>query len=319
MSQKVSRFKVGLFMLLGMLMALGAIVWLGALQYLQSGQTYVAFFSESVQGLQRDSVVKYRGVDVGRVEQIRVAPDYKLIEVVMQIDLHGEPQNELVAQLKSVGITGIVFVELDLKKKGGPDYSPEITFAAEYPIIPTQPSEITQIISMITNVAQEIRGIDFKGMGEKLKGVFDAANQIITDKRLDKILGEVYKASVNLANLTARGEKVLRELHLPEVRDQAVEVLLEAKRAMSDARTMISETRTDVAQADLAGTTGEYRGFIKRLGGQTDEVAEELKAAAENIRRATENLDDLLRRLQQSPSSIIFSKPPPPREDVDHE
>ena len=51
------------------------ILWLGMVQYFQEGRKYVAFFDESVQGLQKDSAVKYRGVDIGRVEDIRVAPD----------------------------------------------------------------------------------------------------------------------------------------------------------------------------------------------------------------------------------------------------
>ena len=34
-------------------------------------------------------MVKYRGVDVGRVEKIRVAPDNRLIEIVMKIEMDG--------------------------------------------------------------------------------------------------------------------------------------------------------------------------------------------------------------------------------------
>ena len=90
MTGKTSKFLIGLFVMAGILLGVGIIVWIGASKYFQKGSTYVTFFDESVQGLQMDSSVKYRGVDVGRVERIRVAPDYKLVEVVMKVELEGD-------------------------------------------------------------------------------------------------------------------------------------------------------------------------------------------------------------------------------------
>ena len=81
---------IGLFVTIGVLIGLIAVVWLGASKYFEKGGTYVTYFNESVQGLQKDSTVKYRGVDVGRVEKIRVAADNNLIEVVIKVNLKGE-------------------------------------------------------------------------------------------------------------------------------------------------------------------------------------------------------------------------------------
>ena len=117
MAKKTSNFLIGLFVVMGVLIGAVLIVWLSASKYFQKGPVYAAYFNESVQGLQMDSAVKYRGVDVGNVEKIRVAPDNKLIEILMKINLKGENTKELVAQLKSAGITGLVFIELDQKAK----------------------------------------------------------------------------------------------------------------------------------------------------------------------------------------------------------
>jgi hypothetical protein len=71
----------------------------------------VTYFDESVQGLDKDSPVKYRGVSIGRVENINVAPDAALIQVVLKIESGLESGiDDIVARLKSVGITGIMFV-----------------------------------------------------------------------------------------------------------------------------------------------------------------------------------------------------------------
>src|SRR4030042_4893928 len=116
MARRTSKFMIGLFVTIGILIGMVAVVWLGASKYFEKGATYVTYFDEAVQGLQLDSAVKYRGVEAGRVEKIRVAPDNRLIEVVMKINLRGKLEHEYVAQLKAAGITGIVFVELDGKE-----------------------------------------------------------------------------------------------------------------------------------------------------------------------------------------------------------
>ena len=80
-----TKLMVGIFVLLGFALATGSIIWLGMSNYFEKGLYYVAYFDESVQGLDKDSPVKYRGVSIGRVESINVAPDETLIQVVMKI------------------------------------------------------------------------------------------------------------------------------------------------------------------------------------------------------------------------------------------
>ena len=126
MARQSTNFVIGLFVIIGCVLGVVAIIWVGATSYFQKGNTYISYFDESVQGLQVDSGVKYRGVEVGRVETIRVAPDNRLIGVVMKINLRDDLQKNSVAQLKAAGITGVMFVDLDRKKPGEPDLSPKI-------------------------------------------------------------------------------------------------------------------------------------------------------------------------------------------------
>ena len=77
---------VGFFVAIGFTLAILVFIWLGMSRFLQKGRFYVTYFDESVQGLDVDSPVKYRGVFIGRVESIGVAPDSKLIKVVLKIE-----------------------------------------------------------------------------------------------------------------------------------------------------------------------------------------------------------------------------------------
>jgi len=162
-----TKFNVGLFVILGITIATIAIMWLGISHYFEKGKLYAAYFDESVQGLNKDSPVKYRGVTIGRVESIGVAPDAKLIEVVMKVETDLKPGKNLVAQLKSVGITGIMFVELDNKKESEPDYSPEINFPSKYLVIATKPSDIKLYMEGLAKFLHEINSLNLKSSLEK--------------------------------------------------------------------------------------------------------------------------------------------------------
>ena len=118
MASVKTKLAVGLFVVAGFIMVIFAVIWLGMSNYLEKGKFYVAYFDESVQGLDRDSPVKYRGVSIGKVYSIGVAPDANLIEVVLKIETGLKLDKSIVAQLKSVGITGIMFVELEKKRAG---------------------------------------------------------------------------------------------------------------------------------------------------------------------------------------------------------
>ena len=168
MVRHVSSRALGLFVTVGVILGVVAIIWVGASKYFEKGDRFVTYFNESVQGLQQDSAVKYRGVDVGRVEAIRVAPDNRLIEVVMKIRLRDEVEKNNVASLRTAGITGIVFVELDRRDPEEPDLSPRVDFASEYPIIPSRPSQIRQIFSGIDEIVEKIKQVDLAGISKSI-------------------------------------------------------------------------------------------------------------------------------------------------------
>ena len=82
MASQRTKFALGLFVTCGIGIACFAIIGLGVSKFFEKGRYYATYFNESVQGLDVDSPVKYRGVSIGRVEGITVAPDAKLIQVV---------------------------------------------------------------------------------------------------------------------------------------------------------------------------------------------------------------------------------------------
>jgi phospholipid/cholesterol/gamma-HCH transport system substrate-binding protein len=198
MSSKSSKFLIGLFVITGTLIAVVIIIWVGAADLFMKGSTYVTYFDESVQGLQADSAVKYRGVEIGKVASIKVAPDYRLIEVVMKINLAGDLQSQTAAQLKSTGITGIVFIELDQIKPGELSSSPQIIFKTAYPVIPSRRSEFSRFLSDARAIIQNIKAVDFKGISDQLKNTTKAMETFLAGRHTDNVMANLESTSANL-------------------------------------------------------------------------------------------------------------------------
>ena len=113
--KKISNFLLGLFVT-RVLLAFSSWLPVGAGKFFEKGKKYVSYFSESVQGLDKDSEVRFRGVKVGRVENIFIAPDDRHVGILMSIDLKFDPTKEAIAQLQMTGITGVLYVNLNPEK-----------------------------------------------------------------------------------------------------------------------------------------------------------------------------------------------------------
>jgi phospholipid/cholesterol/gamma-HCH transport system substrate-binding protein len=306
MPGKTSKFLIGLFVMGGIIIGAGIIVWIGASKYFQKGATYVTFFDESVQGLQMDSSVKYRGVDVGRVERIRVAPDYKLVEVVMKVELEGDLQQNTVARLKTAGITGIVFIELDRTKPEDPDFSPQIDFAAEYPIIPSRPSELRQLLSGVDEVLNNIKQIDFKGLSDQFKSVGKATEDLLAGKKMNNIMTNLESTSASMERAVARIDSLVAEGKIEEV-------LTEARNSLVEAKNLIAGVRKEVGSLKLADTAEKTNQLVEGIDRRSRAITTDLRVTTENLQQSSETLENLLDRLNATPSDLIFSTPPAAR------
>lgn len=304
MVRHASSRALGLFVTIGIILGVVAIIWVGASKYFEKGDRYVTFFNESVQGLQQDSAVKYRGVDVGRVEGIRVAPDNRLIEVVMKIRLREEVEKNNVASLRAVGITGIVFIELDRRDPEEPDLSPRIDFASEYPIIPSRPSQLRQIFSGIDEIVEKIKQVDLEGISKSITHSAKAAEDLLAGPRTQKVLANLESISVNLDQTMARVEKITAEGNLEGI-------VGETRAALVEARSLIAVTRDELKALRLAETAEKTNRLVDSLSRTSRTTARDLQVMSDNMKRSSETLERLVERLESNPSDLLFSKPPP--------
>jgi phospholipid/cholesterol/gamma-HCH transport system substrate-binding protein len=306
-----------------------AVIWLGMSRFLEKGKYYATYFNESVQGLDVDSPVKYRGVSIGRVEKIEVAPDSKLIKVVLKIEADIALGAGIVSQLKTVGITGSMFVELDRKKKGEPDRSPPLSFPSDYPIVASKPSDISEILQGIDDVLSKMRALDVEAISEKSKGILDRIDQSFTDANV-KGLSRSIEASLRGISRILESERWERIISSVEDTAQSMNALIEKGHKTVDVATqglervdgiIVSNQDTINTALDDFGKAMENANALLERGASfvrgTDDtlgyLRQNLAVTAQNLEKASENLDHLIELLAEHPSLLLFGEPPLPR------
>lgn len=326
---------VGLFVITGVLIGVAVIVWLGAAKYFQKGVRYVTYFDESVQGLQVDSRVKYRGVDVGSVERIGVAPDQRVVEVVVKIDLEGDIERSIVTQLKAAGITGIVFVELDRQQPDEPIFIPPAGMKTVYPVIPSQPSQTKQMLSSVDRIMDRIAQVDLVGVADQLKQTSRAMETSLTGREMMNILRNLDSTTAALDRNLQRMDRILAEGKVDSI-ISAVEQGLgearhgigEARQGLGEARQGIGETREGIAEIrkllaaigkevenlKTAEIAGKSKSLIEGVDRRTKAVASDIESTTDDIRQAVESLRMLIEGLRENPSDLLFSRPVRDRE-----
>jgi phospholipid/cholesterol/gamma-HCH transport system substrate-binding protein len=313
MAKRKTKFIVGLFVATGIGIAMVAIIWLGMSRVFEKGRFYAVYFDESVQGLSVDAPVKYRGVAIGRVDRIGVAPDSRLIEVIMKVESGLKLENDMEAQLRVVGITGSMFIELDRRTAEPPDEVLKLSFPTQYPVVQSRPSEISELFRGIDDIVQKINTLDIVGISERLKSTLDSVNKqvIATDMegisaRMKGALARIDStvAGLDLAGISADMKRALANLNQdldPQRWQQLIAALREAIASLNNA--------IDNANGVLANANG----VVANTDAGVANLNQHLVVVGQELEMASQNLNRLLEQAADQPAQLFFGTPAPPR------
>lgn len=300
--KRFSNFLLGLFVTGGFLILAVILIWVGSGLFFERGKKYVTYFSESVQGLEKDSEVKFRGVAVGRVESIFIAPDNRRVGVVMLLNLKFDPTKEAIAQLQMAGITGVLFVNLN-PREDAKDFIPEeIEFISEYPVIPSQPSDIQRILTGVQEVIDNLKQIDTKEISQELKVALKEAKGALKDiqtffggEKTKRLIAQLEGTSGNLKKLSGK-------INQDVSRGEIGKILAEAKGTFEGTRNLIDKAKKDLQFMELPETFGKGRGTLTQINTLIDKLDQ-----------TSETLNRLIERIYARPPDILFGKPPQKR------
>ena len=328
MASVQTKFMVGLFLIVGVALTVVVVIWVGMSGYLEEGVNFVMYFDESVQGLDQDSTVKYRGVPIGTVQSIGVAEDGKLVEVVVKIRKGEKPSEPVSAQLKSVGITGIMFIELDLETDKA-ILKQEYPFKPPYQPIPTRLSGINQIFRSVETMFSRFQQMDVEGVIVRLQRDLDSLDKVINNTDTEAISSSIVESLDRLNNIldADRWDAILASVQQvgPEVKEtvgDARKMFNRAESALARLDVMLAQNQENLSMAmdalretmvAAATMVKEGETLVSGTDDKFSHLQQHLLVSVQNLEKATENLNRLLDSLAQDPAQILLGQPPSPR------
>ncbi|MEO8992388.1 MAG: MlaD family protein [Nitrosospira sp.] len=242
-----------------------------------------------ITGLNPQATVRYRGLTVGKVEDIRLDPkNSHTIFIRIAVDKDLPLTKSAYAQLGYQGLTGLAFVQLN--DEGGEAERLE-TDSDDLAQIPFRPSELDSI----TTSAQRLLGIA-NGLVERLNLVFDDQNRA----RFTRILENTEGATGQMHRLIKQLEPGIKKL--PELANDASSVLNHTDQLIIGLNQITTRLNQQGGPIDnLSQTAAELPNTLHKLNG-----------VAEGFTRNSRNVDRVLLQLEEQPGSLLFGRSPPP-------
>jgi len=349
--EKFSYFKIGIFVISAIVIGVLGVVVLGAGAIFQKKNIAETYIDESVQGLDVGSPVKFRGVPVGRVEDIsltsaayRTRLQYVLVRMSISSNMFQFPLNnprspELRAALDRgfririapQGLTGVAYLEADYLD---PERNPslQIDWQPDYPYIPSARSRITQLSEAVERILRNFSDIDISQLSQSLDKSLVAMSKLAESANLDKIGGQ---ASGLLQELRATNRQITLLVSNPDLKNAISDVSAGAGRArqiIERAEKPVNQFLADMPQAtdslnrlvkrldavanDLPQTSAELRQTIQRMNRLIAGQQRDIEQTMGNLRAISENMKEITESSKKYPSQTLFGGPPPPAKSM---
>jgi len=280
MENRAHTLVAGLFVIiLSIAVALIAMRFSGSnIQY----NSYQVVTTESVSGLNPQSAVHFRGVNIGKVEKIEFNPsNLRQILIHILINENVTLSKSVYAQLGYQGVTGLAYVQLN---DDGTHYE---QLPPDTPI-PMRRSLLDEVTGygqdLLSNVNQLVL---------KMHQLLDDQNQA----QVAKILQNIEKATRNFDGIAG---------HLQPILQSFTELTIESA-------TLVKRLDQLLGEINLAATKANQKeGIFDSLSQSAQELAAtipELHNVSIGIARNSKNLDRVLHQLEEHPQSLIFGRP----------
>lgn len=293
-----NHWKLGLFVVVTVAMLVATIFWLGARRLARDAFPVISYFDESVQGLDVGSPVKFRGVTLGTVTDITVAPDHRHVQVTADIyvdqlarlglgDGHAPKPGDrfidpnLRVRLASAGITGVRFLQTDFVDpvKFPP---PTLPFPPPWNYVPSAPSTLKSLETTVTEILDRFPALE------------EQAGVVLTDLR--ETLRSIDGLATSLQSDDGTFQQLLKRLATTADRLDV---------AIRDAR--LGDTTTALRGA--SGSVGTAADDVGNAANGIGDARDELRASLVALRETLDAVRALADSLERDPSRLLRGVP----------
>jgi len=241
---------------------------------------YEVTTTSSVTGLKNEAAVRYRGVDVGRVEAIRIEPGVSgRIHIRIGVQEDTPITKSTYAQLGYQGVTGLAYVSLNDDGSSNELLKPA---GRDPPRIALRPSIFDSGLDLVASV-NELSG--------RMNEVLNKENRQL----LNRALAGIEQASRQAALLAERLQPGPQEFPA---------LVADTRKVMASLGSLSARLEERSAAFDRMAASLEEVGVAARSF--NDETLPRFNALVEQLNRDTRSLDRVLNALGENPQSFVF-------------
>lgn len=327
-----TQFSVGLLVLTGLVLAVGFVLFLTRDRIRSQDALFETYLRESVQGLEVGSAVRYRGVAIGRVTEIRLASaEYRrpegqafagafqlvVVRFAVALDRVGDiPRIEdavaqgLRVRLASQGITGVVYIEMDFVDPMRTPI-PELPWTPRFAFIPATPSTVAQAQSTLELVMRQVENVDIVAFVSNLDGLLTDLRRVAQGVDVGPAMAELQELVREARNVVSASDVpgLMRELRATTTATRGIlegEELRATLAALTETTAALRETTQR-----LPATITQIQTTLRAARGTTTDLQAELAPILRDLRSTTTNLRETTEALRRSPSQTLLGAPPP--------
>jgi phospholipid/cholesterol/gamma-HCH transport system substrate-binding protein len=302
MERSANYAAVGAFVLVITLIGALFVYWYSDTREHRHFNRYEVYFDGTVSGLERGSAVRYLGVGVGRVVDMRIDPrDSSRVMVIVDIDATTPVSDQTVAELSLQGVTGLLYIDLLRHKPGRPEQA--LVPSYKYPVIRAGPSRLQAFLQSLPDLATAAADL------------VERADRLLNDNNLSAFssaLANIDKASVGLPDTLHDLNGLLGELRtataqigasakdLRGVIDTAgpdIEATMQRLHSVSDNLARA----TNLVDKIIADNRQDIRSFTRDSLPELERFLREGRAAAQEIRALSTSL-------RENPSELLYQQ-----------
>ena len=297
----------GLFAILLSVAVAAAYWWLGGTG--TDRRDYYVLSNLPVSGLNAQATVKFRGVTVGQVAEIQFDPANPMsILIKISVDKTLRLTRGTFAQLKTQGLTGLAYIELDDSGK-----NPAILAAAEADSarIPLNVSDLDNLIDSGKQLVERSKflvdsSIHLVESGNRL---LNAQNVEHIERTLASLDQATQKFAPLLASMTQTNQRVAG-MFSDDHQRRVLAVADSAQDALQQVGPLIQDMRR--ATADFHELSAQLQRSSSEISGRvSEETLPQLNRLTLRLTQDAKRLDTLMQELEQNPQSLVFGKPQP--------
>jgi phospholipid/cholesterol/gamma-HCH transport system substrate-binding protein len=307
MYEKINYTAVGIFVILFSALAAYFAFWLAKGDVSKDNfNIYYTYFTESVDGLNKDSVVKLNGVDVGRLKSLDIDNNNpSKIIATLYIKKNIKITKDMYAVLKSQGLTGLRYINI----VGGK--SKEIIKPnTKESIIPSKESLMAKIV------------VDTPTLLNKLTQFSQKLNELLSSKNLQNIQ-EILENSKKISNKTLQLEDNLNKIISDFNTTNIYEIAKDINSTISEYKKLAKNGNKTlkIVNSKLPSLLNSIQNSAKKLSKTTALIDRTIKRGDYNLKRILKpaivdlkelsisyiELSNEFKSLLQSPTQSIFN------------